>query len=144
MKKIARVKDAEPVGGDMEIKALSYRLVCHLLRNYRTEGLSGEKVLAEKNKASRVGEIVKYIAHNCHERITTASLASLFHLDEHYLCRLFKSQMGVPRCNMSTATASKRRKRFLKTPIEASPISLLPSALTTPPISPASSKSTRG
>ncbi|MBE6567525.1 MAG: AraC family transcriptional regulator [Ruminococcaceae bacterium] len=93
---IARVKDAEPVGGDMEIKALSYRLVCHLLRNYRTEGLSGEKVLAEKNKASRVGEIVKYIAHNCHERITTASLASLFHLDEHYLCRLFKSQMGVP------------------------------------------------
>ena len=96
MKKIARVKDAEPVGGDMEIKALSYRLVRHLLRNYRTEGLSGEKVLAEKNKASRVGEIVKYIAHNCHERITTASLASLFHLDEHYLCRLFKSQMGVP------------------------------------------------
>lgn len=93
---IARVKDTEPVGGDMEIKALAYRLVCHLLRSCRTESLSREKVLAEKNKASRVGEIVKYIAHNCHEHITTASLSSLFHLDEHYLCRLFKSQMGVP------------------------------------------------
>lgn len=55
MKKIARVKDTEPVGGDMEIKALSYRLVCHLLRNYRTEGLSGEKALAEKTRQAAWG-----------------------------------------------------------------------------------------
>lgn len=93
---IARVKEGEPIGGDMEIKALAYQLVAYLLRNYRTDSLSEGRVLAEKNKASRVGEIVKFIAYNCHERISTASLAELFHLDEHYLCRLFKSQMGVP------------------------------------------------
>ena len=93
---LARVKEKEPVGGDMEIKSLSYCLATHLLRNYRTENLSGERSRAEKDKASRVGEIVKYIAYNCHEHITTASLSALFHLDEHYLCRLFKSQMGMP------------------------------------------------
>ena len=93
---LARVKKEDPLGGDMEIKAHAYSLICHLLRCYRTETLSLERSLTEKNKASRVGEIVKYIAHNCHEHITTASLAALFHLDEHYLCRLFKSQMGMP------------------------------------------------
>ena len=93
---IARLHEEKPLGGDMEIKAQTYHLMAHLLCLYRTESLSGGQTESEKNKASRVGEMVTYIAHNCHEHITTASLAELFHLDEHYLCRLFKSQTGMP------------------------------------------------
>ncbi len=93
---IAEAKEGDVEGADLQIKGYAYLLVRHLLCSYRTDSLTAERALAEKNKASRVGEIVTYIGYNAHEPITTASLAAAFHMDEHYLCRLFKSQMGVP------------------------------------------------
>ena len=93
---IAEEKERDALGADLRIKAYAYLLMHHLLCNYRTDSLTAERARAEKNKASRVGEIVAYIGHNAHEPITTASLAAIFHMDEHYFCRLFKSQMGVP------------------------------------------------
>lgn len=93
---IARAKEENRLGSDMRIKAEAYRLLSHLVENYRTESLSDGRMISEKNKASRVGDIVRYMTDHCHERITTATLAEHFHIDEHYLCRLFKSQMGKP------------------------------------------------
>ena len=93
---IARAKEENNLGSDMRIKAEAYRLLSHLVENYRTESLSDGRMISEKNKASRVGEIVRYMTDHCHERITTATVAEHFHIDEHYLCRLFKSQMGKP------------------------------------------------
>ena len=93
---IAEEKERDAAGADLGIKAYAYLLMRHLLCRYRTDSLTAERARAEKNKASRVGEIVAYIGYNAHEPITTASIAAAFHMDEHYLCRLFKSQMGVP------------------------------------------------
>lgn len=110
---IARAKEAGDVGSDMEIKGEAYRLISYLLRNFRAESLSDGETNTEKNKATRVREIVLYMTHNCHEHITTASLAERFHLDEHYLCRLFKGQMGAPPMQYLNAYRVERAKALL-------------------------------
>ena len=111
---IARVKDADDVGSDMEIKGETYRLIAYLLRNYRTQPQQDEKAVSKKNKANRVRELLLYMTHSCHEHITTAALAERFHLDEHYLCRLFKGEMGMPPMQYLNAYRIERAKSLLQ------------------------------
>lgn len=112
--RIARAKEMDGYGSDMEIKGETYHLVTYLLRNYRVEFATAEEMLIEKNKASRVREMVIYMTHNCHEHITTAALAARFHLDEHYLCRLFKGQTGSPPMQYLNAYRVEKAKALLK------------------------------
>ena len=111
---IARVKDADDVGSDMEIKGETYRLIAYLLRNYRTQPQQDEKAVSKKNKANRVRELLLYMTHSCHEHITTAALAERFHLDEHYLCRLFKEYAGKTILAYLTELRIKHACRLLK------------------------------
>ena len=85
-------KEAQKDGYDLEIKGITYQLMCHLMRNYRASDHSESAELSRNNKANRVGEMLKFIATHCHNKLTTASLAKEFHLTENYLCYLFKSQ----------------------------------------------------
>lgn len=91
-------KFAEP-GYDMEVKSIVYHFICYLLRNYKTDTLSDTEALSSESKAVKTGEILTYITRNCHEKISTASIAKHFHLSENYFCHLFKSQTGMSLIN---------------------------------------------
>lgn len=88
-------KDEMKDGYDLEIKGITYKLISHLMRNYRISKISKSDELSRNNKANRVGEMLTFITKNCHNKLTTASLAKEFHLTENYLCYLFKSQTDL-------------------------------------------------
>ncbi|MBQ7901987.1 MAG: helix-turn-helix transcriptional regulator [Clostridia bacterium] len=81
-------------GYDMEIKSLAYRLMTHLLRNYTAERLSEGDALVRRNKIRRIGNIIHYISTCYNNKITTATLAQQFNMNEHYLCHFFKAETG--------------------------------------------------
>lgn len=86
-------------GYDMAVKSIVYHFMCHLLRNYKTDTISDTDSSANKSSAVKTGEILTYITKNCHEKLSTASIAEHFHLSESYFCYLFKSQTGMSLIN---------------------------------------------
>ena len=81
-------------GYDMEIKSLAYRLMAHLLRNYKQERLSESDMLLRKTKMRRIDDVLRYITAHYNNKMTTASLAEQFFLNEHYFCHFFKEATG--------------------------------------------------
>ena len=79
----------------LEVKALAYQLMAYLLKHYKAESKPEGKEIAKVGKTGQVNQILDYIANHCHEKITTAILAQICHLNENYLCALFKSKMGI-------------------------------------------------
>ncbi len=79
----------------LEVKALAYQLMAYLVKNYKAETKPEGKETAKVGKTGQVNQILDHVANHCHEKITTASLAQICHLNENYLCALFKSKMGV-------------------------------------------------
>ena len=60
----------------------------------------------------RFAAILSYLYENT-ASLDIASLAERFHLDEHYLCRLFKGQMGAPPVQYLNAYRVERAKALL-------------------------------
>ena len=78
----------------MAIKSSTYRLMTHLLRNYREEGLSEDALKKRKMKMNRIDEILNYISDHYDDQLTTSGLAEKFFLNEHYFCHFFKDATG--------------------------------------------------
>ncbi|MBE7043789.1 MAG: helix-turn-helix domain-containing protein [Ruminococcaceae bacterium] len=89
---VAFQKETDDFG--MEKKSIVCRLLSHLFQHYKIEALTENEILARKNQRKKIGEILKYIARNYHEKLTTASLAEEFHMNEQYLCKFFKRKTG--------------------------------------------------
>lgn len=82
-------------GSDMMLKSHTYRLMAHLLRNYKEASISTKKSYnSHITKLNRCNLILTYIADHYNEKITTAQLAKLCHLNESYFCRFFRSMTG--------------------------------------------------
>lgn len=79
----------------MEVKAVAYQLMAYLVKKYKTEAAQEEKETTKLGKTGQVNQILDYVANHCGEKMTTATLARLCHLNENYLCALFKSKMGT-------------------------------------------------
>lgn len=79
----------------LEVKALAYQLMAYLLKHYKAESKPVGKETAKVGKTGQVDQILDYIANHCHEKITTAILSQICHLNENYLCALFKNKMGI-------------------------------------------------
>lgn len=79
----------------LEVKALAYQLMAYLVKNYKGESIPEPQETAKVGKTGQVNQVLDYVANHCQERITTASLARICHLNENYLCALFKSKMGT-------------------------------------------------
>jgi len=81
-------------GYDMAIKSSAYRLMTHILRNYKEESLSDSALKKRKNKMQRIDEIINYISGHYDDNLTTSSLSEKFFLNEHYFCHFFKEATG--------------------------------------------------
>ncbi len=81
-------------GYDMAIKSSAYRLMTHILRNYKEESLSDYALKKRKTKMHRIDEILSYISDHYDDNLTTSSLAEKFFLNEHYFCHFFKEATG--------------------------------------------------
>ena len=81
-------------GYDMQIKGIVYRLMTHILRNYKAETLSQKEVSVKKNRMIKINDILSYISEHYNSKITTSSLAQKFYLNEHYFCHFFKEATG--------------------------------------------------
>lgn len=84
-----------PEGYDLAVKGLTYRLFCHLLRQYKTVNLSPHERLLRQNHAHIIGKALEYIGKHSREKISASSLAAQFHFNESYFCKLFKKRTGV-------------------------------------------------
>lgn len=111
---IAREYTDKRDGYEIEIKSLVYHLFAHLLRNHRMESLSEYEILLQKNKASKIRQILEYISHNYNTNITTRSLADVFFLSEPYFCQLFKSQTNQSPMNYINKYRSEKAALLLK------------------------------
>lgn len=78
----------------LEVKSLAYKLIAYLVKNYKAESLPQGNKNVKVSKTDQIDQILYHIASHCHEKITTATLAEVSHLNENYLCALFKSRMG--------------------------------------------------
>lgn len=79
-------------GGEMMQKSLVYRLLAYLLRTYPTANPGAER--EHRLMLTRFSSVVRYVAENYTERITTAELAGMCYLSEGHFCRFFKSATG--------------------------------------------------
>ncbi len=82
-------------GFDMEIKSLVYHLMSYLLRNYNADSVKKSYEAIQNSKENIMDDILTYIASNCHEKLTTSTLANRFYLSEHYFCSFFKQHTGM-------------------------------------------------
>jgi len=101
-------------GYDLEIKGLTYKLLCHLVRNYQSKQLSSAEISIKKNKLRKINSILKYIAMHYSKHLTTASLAKQFHLNEQYFCRLFKRETGQSFTNYLNQYRAEKAASFIK------------------------------
>ena len=81
-------------GYDMAIKAIAYRLMTHILRNYKSESLSDYDFKQRKSKILRIDTVLTYISDHYDDKLTTALLAEKFFLNEYYFCHFFKKATG--------------------------------------------------
>ncbi|MBR2342961.1 MAG: helix-turn-helix domain-containing protein [Clostridia bacterium] len=92
MLRILAEHTASGSGSDMEIMGLTYRLICHLLRNYTEERSA---LISRGKREHRISEIISYVSSHYAEHITTAGLAERFFLSEYHFCRFFKETTGM-------------------------------------------------
>lgn len=81
-------------GFDMAVKATTYQLFCHLLREYTATTLSPHELLLRQNRNHTISQVLDYICRHSKEKISTAALAERFHFNESYFCKIFKSRTG--------------------------------------------------
>ena len=79
---------------DMMVKAYTYSLLAHLLREHSLEPQSEEELRRERIMRGRMSDVCKYISENYMRDISTRELASLCYLTESHFCRFFKGAMG--------------------------------------------------
>lgn len=87
--RIAAEYEQKSIGYDMEVKGIVYRMMRHILKNYKYEKTESKK------GESKINGILSYIARNCHKKLTTSSISEHFHISENYLCHIFKNATGV-------------------------------------------------
>ncbi len=81
-------------GYDMAIKSSAYRLMTHILRNYKEDSLSDYDFKKRKSKVRQIDEILTYISDHYDDNLSTSFLAEKFFLNEHYFCHFFKKETG--------------------------------------------------
>lgn len=82
------------IGKDMAVMGYTHLLLTYLLRHYR-KNEDGQKLFSEiEAKRQRITPAIQYISVHYTEKISTAELADMLFLSEHYFCKLFKSATG--------------------------------------------------
>ena len=81
-------------GGDMQIKALAYHLMVHLMRTYPITRITRHEYHAQVSSLERLNRVLEYISAHFHERISTEELAAMCFFSESHFCRFFKSAIG--------------------------------------------------
>lgn len=76
------------------VLGLIYELMVHIARNYKAE-LSSTDIIVKDTKGRKIVKILDYITKHYSEKINTAYLSFLFHLNEQYFCRMFKKETGM-------------------------------------------------
>ena len=82
------------VGGDMMQKSHTYRLVAHLMKNYRAAEMPKEARDAHNRYLVLLDRVKSHIAKNYHRHITTEELAGICFFSIEYFCRFFKRMTG--------------------------------------------------
>ena len=76
-------------------KALVYRLVAYLSRNYVRPDASPSDIKRRTAAFYRIQRIEEFLAKSYRERISTRDLAQIFYVSENHFCRLFKRTVGI-------------------------------------------------
>lgn len=84
---------------DMAVTGKTYELITYILRNYKKCSLSKTKYKTRNTQQQLIQKIIKYISKNYNQRLTTSSLAKAFHINEQYLCSIFKSETNQTALN---------------------------------------------
>jgi len=82
-------------GSDMLIKAKTYELVAHLVRNYAEESSSRIEYLKKRAKLKKINTILSFIEEHYADNLSTRELADNFFISEAYLCQMFKKELGT-------------------------------------------------
>ena len=80
---------------DIMKKAIVYRLVAYLARNYSKPTLSKEDIERRTAALSRIRKVEDFVSKNYKSKISTADLAKIFYVSENHFCRLFKKTVGI-------------------------------------------------
>ena len=91
-----------------------YELIAYMLRNYKKYTLPIRKYKSRTNKQQLMQKIIEYISDNSSQKLTTASLAQTFHINEQYLCRIFKSEINQTALDYINNLRIKNSLFFLK------------------------------
>lgn len=75
----------------LAIKISLYQILCEL---YEQKKIALHKHLIEDEKSNVIKEVITYIKEHYKEKIYIVEIANCVHLNEQYLCRLFKSLTG--------------------------------------------------
>lgn len=89
---IAKEQTEKRKGYDMQTKAYTYLIICHLLRYYQIE--KNDEINKRKRQV-KINTILQYISIHYQKKLNTAFLANEFFLSEYYFCHFFKNQTGL-------------------------------------------------
>ncbi len=78
----------------LELKALMYLLVPHLIKEYTYKSLPETVYSKHFSKLNKINEATNYISKNYDKPLTTKDLVALAHLSEGYFCQIFKEVTG--------------------------------------------------
>jgi len=81
-------------GWDMMQKAIVYRLMAYLMRNYKADLPTSREQKKHSESLERLDKVIKYMKENYQSEISTAALASMCYISEAHFCRFFKKQTG--------------------------------------------------
>lgn len=82
------------IGGDMMQKSHAYRLMAHLMKNYRAAEMPKEARDAHNRNLTLLDRVKSHIAKNYQRHITTDELARICFFSIEYFCRFFKRMTG--------------------------------------------------
>ena len=85
----------ELAAADIMKKAIVYRLIAYLARNYSKPTLSKEDIERRTAALSRIRKVEDFVSKNYKNKISTSDLAKIFYVSENHFCRLFKKTVGI-------------------------------------------------
>lgn len=94
LEQLIREYQGNEIGKDMAALGYAHLLLSYLLRHYHNDTDSQRLFSETEARRQRISPVIRYISNHYTEKISTAELADMLFLSEHYFCKLFKRATG--------------------------------------------------